>query len=461
MKTAKRKYISWILIMLLITGISSCKRFLDAKPDGRLGTLSSLPDIQAFLDGTFDLNEQKYPAEGEIGADTYYIDDLNYNSLPDFERNQYSWSKDINGAATGWQGCYKAIYTANLALSSLADLESQEDQELYSTLKGRGLFFRGFYYFALSQLYILPYDKATAKDAPGLPLRLDPAFQPVSKRSNIQLTYDQIISDLKDAASLLPVEGTPKTRPSKAAAFAMLSRVYLSMREYDSAGVYADKSLKLYSSLMEYSDLTASSSAPVPLFNKEIIFWTTSQTPSVLSEWNAIIDPLLYQSYSSNDLRKAIFFEVNTGTGSDTFYWKGGYHGGGTYIFGGLVTDEIYLTRAECFARAGQTNLAMKDLNDLLRTRWRKINGVTTYVDQTALNSNEALILILAERKKELLYRGLRWNDMRRLSMEPAFSETFKRAYNTPQYSIATGSPRYVLLIPFDVIDRSGMPQNP
>ena len=48
-------------------------------------------------------------------------------------------------------------------------------------------------------------------------------------------TYDQIISDLETSIALLPNEVPLKTRPSKAAAEALLSRTYLHMAEYGKA----------------------------------------------------------------------------------------------------------------------------------------------------------------------------------------------------------------------------------
>ena len=60
--------------------------------------------------------------------------------------------------------------------------------------------------------------------------------------------------------------------PSKSAAFALLARVYLSMRKYDSALLFANRSLDVYNALLDYNDLNQASSTPFPKDNVEILY---------------------------------------------------------------------------------------------------------------------------------------------------------------------------------------------
>jgi hypothetical protein len=80
-----------------------------------------------------------------------------------------------------------------------------------------------------------------------------------------------------------------------------------------------------------------------------------------------------------------------------------GYYDYGGNQYTGIATDEIYLIRAECLARSGNTSDALKDLNNLLAKRWK--TGIT-FTPIQATNADDALVKILAERKKELLFRG-------------------------------------------------------
>src|SRR5690606_7136131 len=111
----------------------------------------------------------------------------------------------------------------------------------------------------------------------------------------------------------------------------------------------------------------------------EIIFYVDFSTTNFLTT-ACFIDPELYSLYDDNDLRKTVFFRTNT---NGTISFTGNYGESASRLFSGLSNDELYLIRAESRARQGEVDLAMKDLNALLRTRWRKVNGVSTYVDQS------------------------------------------------------------------------------
>jgi hypothetical protein len=158
-----------------------------------------------------------------------------------------------------------------------------------------------------------------------------------------------------------------------------------------------------------------------------------------------------------NDLRQKIFFKTNTNGGMQ---FVGTYTGGtasaaNLNFFGGLATDEVYLTRAECFARSGNVTAAMKDLNALMIKRFK----TGTFVPLTATNTSEALSLVLQERRKETPFRGLRWLDLRRLNSEGA-NITLTRFVNNQTYTLEPNSPRYVLPIPPDIIGFTGISQN-
>jgi len=99
----------------------------------------------------------------------------------------------------------------------------------------------------------------------------------------------------------------------------------------------------------------------------------------------------------------------------------------------------------------------MSDLNTLLRKRWK----TGTYTDMTATDANDALAKVLTERRKELLFRSLRWTDLRRLNKESRFAVTLKRTLNGQDYTLAPNDLRDGLLIPQEVLNREPMPQNP
>ncbi|MBB5620637.1 tetratricopeptide (TPR) repeat protein [Pedobacter cryoconitis] len=460
------KFLLSIVIFSLI--LSSCKKYLDVQTDSRQGFAETADDCQLLLDNYTVMNTG-YPSDGELSADDYFIQPNNYNSIASQEdRDLYIWSANARRAAAApqWQNPYKVVLQANLVLETLQKLQGgSTDPVTLNTLKGSALFFRAYAFWNVAQLYAKPYSAASAGQDLGIPLRMTTDLNEKSSRGTLQQTYDRIIQDLQDAVTLLPPTSSVPTRPNKAAAYAMLARTYLSMENYPNALSAASSALQLNSQLLNYYDPTVislSSNTPFsPRFNKEVIFHSiTNPGKTLVPNLNtAKLDPDLVASYDSNDLRGKIFFKP---IASDTTYrFTGSYEGSffASNFFNGLAVDELYLVRAECYARTNKPTEAMADLNTLLATRW----ATGTYVNMIASSADDALTKVLTERRKELLMRAQRWTDLRRLNKDPRFSKTLIRAkpINGTTYKLPPNDLRYVLLIPDEVILNSGIQQNP
>jgi len=224
------------------------------------------------------------------------------------------------------------------------------------------------------------------------------------------------------------------------------------MQAYDKAGLYADSCLQLRNILTDFNNLNPTANYPIAKFSTEVIEDSQLITEAPINNTRARIDTSLYGSYAPNDLRKSIFFRAST---NSSHVFKGSYEGAVT-LFAGIATDEMYLIRAECFARAGNTTAAMADLNTLLLKRF--LAG--SFIPYSASGSNDALTQILAERRKELLMRGLRWLDLKRLNREGA-NITVTRNVNGQSFMLTPNDLRYALPIPDDIIQLTGMQQNP
>ncbi len=464
MKT--KKYINVILYLLLICTAYSCKKsnWYDVKSDKSLAVPTTLEDLQALMDNANAMNTGT-PGLGEVASDSHFIIDQNLlNSLPD-ERTAYTWTYDANFRTSqdwsfnaGDKGSYRRVHYANLVLETILKIKVHtpaEDTELRN-IKGQALFHRAHAFYELAQIFAPPFEASNAQQKLGIPLRLTSDVSNPSKRSSLQETYDQIIADLNTAKDLLPESPEYRTRPSKQSVYALLARCYLSMEKYDQAELNASFCLNSYDTLLNYSTLgTYGELNPFLGYNSEIIFYSSGAAYNATSFYNFEIDRNLYDSYADNDLRKKAFFNINASNSSVNY--KGTYSGQGfNYCFSGLATDEIYLIRAECYARAGRLIDAMVDLNKLLKTRW-----VGDYTDVSADDANDALQKVLKERKKELLLRGVRWSDLRRLNRDPRFAITLKRVVNGTTYTIEPNSYKYTMPIPKEVIEKTGMDQNP
>src|SRR6185312_12811250 len=97
-----------------------------------------------------------------------------------------------------------------------------------------------------------------------------------------------------------------------------------------------------------------------------------------------------------------------------------------------------------------------KYLNDLLKKRY----NAASFTPITSTDSIKLLIVILNERRKELLFRGIRLTDLKRLNQDVRFADTLTRELNGTVYTLLPNDSRYVALIPKIVIDLSGIEQN-
>jgi len=70
---------------------------------------------------------------------------------------------------------------------------------------------------------------------------------------------------------------------------------------------------------------------------------------------------------------------------------------------------------------------------------------------------DEALALVLMERRKETLFREVRWADLRRLNQD---SGTLRRIVGDTVYTLLPGDPRYAYPIPAEEINIGGIEQN-
>lgn len=442
------------LLLIAVVLLSSCEKFLDAKPDKSLGTPTTLKDLQALLDNDGIMNAS-YSSTGEVASDNYYLSTNDWNTLSaNISREIYRWNVSLDYPNLDWGNTYKIVFHANVVLDNIDKIKT-DDTESKNHIQGAALFYRAYAIFKLAQVYTLPYTIDSSRFHLGIPLILTADINTKNVRPNQSEMYEKLVKDLQDASQLLPGIGNPTTRPGKAAAYATLCYIYLITGNYDESNKYADSCLRISDQLIDYNNLVPGSN-PFPLQNIEVIFRARMLSSTFLTPARAKVDSILYDSYSDDDLRKILFYKKNS-DGSHAF--QGSYESNPTSaaFFSGIATDEVYLLKAESLARLGRTDEAMTWLNNLLRLRWKE----NTFVDYTAANADDALTIILEERRKELAFRGgIRWTDLRRLNTEPDRQITIKRVIDSEEFILPPGDKRYAFQIPLQVVELSGIQQN-
>ncbi|RZL13877.1 MAG: RagB/SusD family nutrient uptake outer membrane protein, partial [Pedobacter sp.] len=425
--------------------ISGCEKFLDEKPDKKLIVPETMRELQQLLDGYRSMNESD-AASGEISAGDNVLPDADWAASTEFYRKMYIWDSHYSTTlANDWYLPYRRVYQSNVVLEEAEKIGNTDPA--YNSVVGQALFFRSISFFTLATHFSLQYDPVNASKDMGIPLRLHTDFNEASKRSTNKETYDQVISDAKRAIRLLPVRQVIALRPSKIAAYGLLSRVYLAMNNFPLAKLYADSCLQYNPPLLNYNTHSTTAAYPFLRLNEEVIFESSMTSVSPIG-LNAEVAPELYAMYEPNDLRKVLFFKFRA---ANRYNLKGSYENN-IGQFNGIATDEIYLIRAECLVRAGNVAAGMDDLNTLLVKRYKTGTFIPLAVHADALKT------VLKERRKELLMRGVRWSDLKRLNLLGE-NITLTRIVNGVTYTLEPNSLKYALPIPDEIVAR-GVTQN-
>lgn len=193
----------------------------------------------------------------------------NYQSIPTNSR-----------VARFWSNSYKIAVGTNVMIEKIPEGESDDKDQLL----GENYYLRGLVYFQMGNVFGKPYNQGGSNLSVPLKLTSDTEDRP--DRHTVQEVYDQVISDLLKAESLMTIN-KGASYASKEAAQALLSRVYLYMGDDVKAEEYANKvigsgqySLLSNSEFQEMNKL-------VPSNNAEAIFAVTlSSASDLLGQWD-------------------------------------------------------------------------------------------------------------------------------------------------------------------------------
>lgn len=443
-----------LLMMILLWAQLACNdEWLDKKPNKSLVVPKKVEDFQALLDNVEYMNQNHTGALSEIGTDNLILPLHAWQTRLPEERNAYIWGPTdtfYEGTQNAeWFYSYERIQRVNIVIDGLNDIN--ENTSTWQNAMGSALFFRAFDLYNLAQVFCKPYALNSDNASLGLVLRQSSNINEAVKRSTLEETYRMIINDLEEATSLLPDLPEIKTRPSKAAAYALLARIYLSMEDYQQSLLYADRSLNIFNELLDFNELNVVSNNPVGRLNSEVILHCRLVNYGALQFNRMLVDTTLYGMYDENDLRKQAYFRTVNGG----FAFKGSFDGSGIN-FCGFSTGELLLIKAECTARLDDPQQALLNLKKLLDKRYLTGNSPSL----AALEAMELLPAILNERRKELCFRGLRWADLRRLNRDSRFKKVIIRYLETGTYELFPNDVRYVFPIDDNEIMLTGIQQN-
>jgi tetratricopeptide (TPR) repeat protein len=458
MRFYNKKYFT----LLLITSVSlvSCRKYVENVPIQGQRVIEYTDDYRMLMNNV-DMLQTAFgnaPILGSDDVDFISVDLQNGIKTNTIQTAMYIWAKPFYVGTNedyDWSSIYNSMYTLNTVIKDIMGSKGGSESAKSVTL-GEALTHRAFNYFMLANLYGKQYDAATADKDPAVPLVLEPKLFVDLTRASVQQVYNKVIEDTKKAIPLLPLKQDINFRPNKAAAYALLSKVYLFMRDFTNAASYADSTLMLSSELYDYN--TNLNGFPSQYNEKQVLLRKTSRYNLNVIQLSG---PLL-NMLGTKDLRYKLFvrpgadfYPVFTGSG----YWsRDKYTGYPDKPAVGLSVNETWLIKAECLARTGRKDDAVKMLNDLRKLRFQP----SDYTDLTAASNEEALQLVINERRLEFFGTGMRWFDQRRLNKDQMFAKTVTRVFNNVTYTLEPNSNGYVFPLADILVNQNPeMVQNP
>jgi hypothetical protein len=351
-----------------------------------------------------------------------YTDDAVFNGLTQPYLEFYKSKVQVSNSTCNniWTLHYTVIYSCNDIITQVQ--RSNLSPAYKADLTAEAKFLRAYAYYYLVNLY------------GHIPLLLTTEVNANAQAGNKDSAsvFQQIVNDLKDAASALPVEyrGDGRVRANKYAAAAMLAKVYLEQRDWVNAEMEA--SLVLNSTL--YTPLQPLSTVFVANSQETILsFWTKTgyiaNGPSLVPSGGAPQYPIsaaLLDAFEAGDLRKTIWLSTAVINGT-TYYFPYKYHNRSANTSApenlmALRAADQYLIRAEAKAQQGNIAGAADDLN-IVRARAGLGNT-------TAATQDDMLTAIFHERQTEMfMENGNRFIDLKRTGTINAVMSAYKNTW--------------------------------
>lgn len=408
------KKLKYILPLVAVFSMPSCKSFLDVKPK------DAVSDEQTIFDKSSAETAVRGIYRG-LAADNYY--GVNFVSIGYLSGDNIQWTgsqsivqdfinhnvKPENATIAGvWAAIYNVINRANDAISTIPSVNDASFTTAYKNqLVGEAYFARALAYFDLArtwggvQIVTTPTNSATDKS--GI------------KRGSLAETYAQVLSDLNAAEPLLTIPASPNpVRANKETVWALKARYYLYQKDWANAESYASQVIadtKNYALLKPYSSWFANNAVAT----RESVFelsYSATYTNGHRGQWqppanggtrqwapnNTLVS--LLNTAATGGTRNALIAQTSAGLWYGNLYYRSPATDP-AYV---IRIAELYLIRAE--ARAQQNHLvdALADLNAV-----RDRAGLTP---GTAVTQADVLLAIENENRLEFALEGHRWFDL-------------------------------------------------
>ncbi|MDE1191463.1 MAG: RagB/SusD family nutrient uptake outer membrane protein [Arachidicoccus sp.] len=443
----KNKIVKNILMLSIILSGAACKKQLDLSPYGTIAlsqSFQTISDAKSWDNGFYSSLRGNVQG-GYILNQDFQADQT--NASLDFGNNYGSvhrWGTDFaatDGALSGpWSAFYVALKNINLCIENFPTIKttSTVDSASLNQYLGDAYLARAYYYSELVIRFAKPYESSSAAKDLGVPLVLTYDVNEQPARATVQETYDQILSDIAQAKTLLAgLAGSQSTTTFNIdVATALEARVRLYMQDWAGA-MTAANALISGGKYPLATTQAALNSMWTNDISTEVIFQSHLSEPNELGNANGTYylnynsangryDPYFIPTqaflnlYSSGDYRIGAYFSSEPCTISATNYTLTlvNKYPGNPNLWTGSVTNyqnapkifriaEQYLIYAEAAAETGSNDAKAQAVLNELRTA-RNAPALS------GLTGTSLLQAVRDERTRELAFEGFRLWDLKR-----------------------------------------------
>ena len=285
--------------IFLVSGIAvlltSCLGELDVQPEGTPTEASFWKTENDLITGANAMYKPLFNEEF-YGRGLFWFINASDDMVTGRSRNEADNAKNFSSnyiaagdLETQWNKRYNVIGVANRVIRNIDNI--QTSVAVKNKYLGEALFMSSRMYFELASNY--------GNEKAGIPIidrSKEPDPNPIPRAANVKVNYDYIVADLKKAAELLPSQAelplTDYGRPHKAAAWALLAKVYLFMKDYQNAEYWANEVMTKggRSLLPNFADVFKADNN----YSTEYI-WSVPGTPK-FTAWGSILPGVMLEN---------------------------------------------------------------------------------------------------------------------------------------------------------------------
>lgn len=417
-----------IAILAVIVLSASCSKQIDLRPTDEVGpdkAFETVADLEAGLLGAYQgmtyysnifytsrvTDETMLPSENSTGSGFA----------------TYRWQYDGSSPHDAWLENYVIIDRVNRVLAVIDEIEEGVgEQGTKDKIKGELLALRAYAHLELIRNFADKYEPS----ALGVPYMEKSEISSPSRLTFAE-TMAKINADLAAAKPLIPESADDNTRITRAAVSAIQARVALYEQNWDNALAYSTEAINALplATRTDFPDIWKDESEDEVIWKAKRVVGD-EEVGGIYTQAGYLDDPAGTRVYfaasyeltelfdQDNDIRFQSYITIDEDREAEgetpNVVVKYMSNDPGSRNLADLKlfrTGEMYLIRAEAYARKNDLGNAADDLNDLRAER------IDSYADESFSGQQEILDAILTERFKELAFEGHRHFDLRRYNL--------------------------------------------